>query len=209
MPSFGLIHWLDLVAVAVAAASGAFAAARKEMDIGGFLFVTTVTGIGGGTFRDVILDRPVFWVARPDYVAVCLSVAVILFFVAHHVEQRRALLWADAVALGLFSVVGTEIALDTGAPALIAIVMGVMTATLGGVIRDVLCAEVPLIFRKEVYATAAGAGAATLVALDALDLGRPVILLAGFAVAFFVRGLSLTLGLSLPVYRRPGERSEG
>lgn len=209
MPPFELIHWLDLVAVAVAAASGAFAAARKEMDIGGFLFVTTVTGIGGGTFRDVILDRPVFWIARPDYVAVCLSVAVILFFVAHRIEQRRALLWADAVALGLFSVVGTEIALDTGAPALIAVVMGVMTATLGGVVRDVLCAEVPLIFRKEVYATAAAAGAATVVALDAIDLGRPVILLAGFAVAFCVRGLSLALGLSLPVYRRPGERPEG
>ena len=209
MSSFGLIHWLDLVAVAVAAASGAFAAARKQMDIGGFLFVTTVTGIGGGTFRDLILGRPVFWIARPDYIAVCLSVAVILFFVTHRVEQRRALLWADAVALGLFSVVGTEIALDVGAPALIAIVMGVMTATFGGVIRDVLCAEVPLIFRKEVYATAAGAGAATVVALDALDFGRPFILLAGFAVAFCVRGLAVALGLSLPVYRRPGERPEG
>lgn len=208
MPPFGLIHWLDLVAVAVAAASGAFAAARKGMDIGGFLFVTTVTGIGGGTFRDLILNRPVFWIARPDYVAVCLLVAVVLFFAAHHVEQRRALLWADAVSLGLFSVVGAEIALDSGALALIAIVMGVMTATFGGVIRDVLCAEVPLIFRKEVYATAAAAGAATLVALHALGFDRPVILLAGFAVAFCVRGLAIALGLSLPVYRRPGERPE-
>lgn len=204
MLDFGLVHWLDLVAVAVAAASGAFAAARKEMDLGGFLVVTTVTGIGGGTVRDLMLDRTVFWVAQPEYIAVCLATAAVLFFIAHHMEQWRALLWADTVALGLFCVTGAEIALDSGAHALIAIVMGVMTATFGGIIRDVLCAEVPLIFRKEIYATAAAAGAITVIALNALDLARPAILLAGFAVAFCVRGLALIFGLSLPVYRRPG-----
>lgn len=207
MTDLPLVHWLDLAAVAVAAASGAFAAARKGMDIGGFLVVTTVTGIGGGTFRDLMLGRTVFWTVQPDYVALCLGVAVVLFFAAHHIEQRRALLWADAVALALFAVVGAAIALDVGAPPLIAIVMGVMTATFGGIIRDVLCAEVPLIFRKEIYATAAAAGAATLVGLHALGFDRPLVFLAGFAVAFLVRGLAVTFGVSLPVYRRPDERS--
>jgi hypothetical protein len=113
---------------------------------------------GGGTLRDLLLDRgAVSWVTDPSTIVLCFAVAGVLFFTAHHFESRfQALLWADAVGLAVFCVGGAEIALSAGAPALVAVLMGVMTATFGGILRDVLCAEVPLILRREIYATAAG-----------------------------------------------------
>ena len=156
MESF--IHWLDLCGVGVFAASGALTASRKQMDLVGFCLIATVTGIGGGTLRDLLLDRgAVSWVNDPSTIVLCFAVAAALFFTAHHIESRfRALLWADAVGLAVFCVGGAEISLSAGAPALVAVLMGVMTATFGGILRDVLCAEVPLILRREIYATAAG-----------------------------------------------------
>lgn len=200
MESF--VSWLDFCGVGVFAASGALTAARKRMDIVGFCLIATVTGIGGGTLRDLLLGQgAVSWVREPATVGLCCAVAVVLFVAAGHLERRfRALLWADAAGLAVFCVTGAGKALAAGAPAAVAVIMGVMTATFGGVIRDVLCAEVPLILRKEIYATAAAAGAVAYVALEMAGTGTVAAETAGFAVAFAARAAGIVTGLSLPAY---------
>jgi uncharacterized membrane protein YeiH len=202
-----LITTLDLLGVAVFAVTGALVASRKQMDIVGFALLATVTGIGGGTLRDLLLGlTPVFWVQQPIYVVICVAVAGGVFFTAHIPESRyRLLLWLDAFGLSVFCVVGADKALAAGAGAFIAVVMGVITATFGGVVRDVLGGEIPVILRKEIYATAALAGAASFVigAMAALPLAAAA--LGGFAICLVIRGLALQRGWSLPVYRaRPG-----
>jgi uncharacterized membrane protein YeiH len=199
----GLLHWLDLAGVAVFAISGALEAARKQLDLVGFLFVAAVTGIGGGTLRDVLLDRgPVFWVHEPRYLWVTSAAAVVTFLVAPHIQRRATvLLWADALGMAVFCVLGARTALDAGAGPEVAVLMGTMTATFGGLIRDVVCTETPLLLKREIYATAAAAGAALLVAGDALGLPDALAMGLGLALAFAIRGLALAWGLSLPVYR--------
>ena len=153
-----MIYVLDLIGVAVFAVSGALTASRKQMDIIGFALIATVTGIGGGTIRDLVLDRgAVFWVRQPEYLWLCSGVALLVFFVAHRLESRRFrwLIWADAMGLALFAVIGASVANNLGAPPAVAVLMGVMSASFGGIIRDVLCAEIPLILRREIYITAA------------------------------------------------------
>ncbi len=202
-----LLYSLDLVGVVVFAVSGALEAARKQLDIVGFLFVAAVTGIGGGTLRDLLLDRgPVFWVHEPLYLWLTSVAALVTFVVAPHIARRATLLlWADAVGMAVFAVIGARTALDAGAGPAVAVLMGTMTATFGGLIRDVVCTETPLLLKREVYATAAAAGAATLVAGDWLHLAQAPAALAGIAVAFGIRGIALAYRLSLPVYRpRPG-----
>lgn len=202
-----IIFWLDLIGVVVFAVSGALTASRKQMDVVSFALIAIVTGIGGGTIRDVLLDRtPVFWIANPLYLAIGCGAALIVFFTAHVVESRyRVLLWADAAGLGLFCVIGAETALASGAPVGVAVLMGVITATFGGLVRDVLCAEVPLILRREIYATAAALGAGTYCLLDALGVGRDLTVILSFLAGFGLRAVGLAFGLSLPAYRgRPG-----
>ena len=199
----GLLHWLDLCGVAVFAVSGALEAARKQLDLVGFLFVGAVTGIGGGTLRDVLLDRgPVFWVHEPRYLWVTSAAAVATFLIAPHIQRRAVvLLWADALGMAVFCVLGARTALEAGAGPEVAVLMGTMTATFGGLIRDVVCTETPLLLKREIYATAAAAGAALYVAGRALALPDPLAMGLGLAFAFAVRGLALSWGLSLPVYR--------
>ncbi len=132
-----LLRWLDLAGVAVFAASGALVASRKRLDVVGMVVIASVAGFGGGTVRDLLLGRaPVFWLRAPELLAVCAAVAVFAFFAAHRLESRfRALLWADAVGMALYAVVGAEIALLAGASPWAAVLMGVVTATFGGVLR--------------------------------------------------------------------------
>jgi uncharacterized membrane protein YeiH len=177
------------------------------MDIIGFALLATVTGIGGGTLRDLVLGlTPVFWVQQPVYIVICVAVAAIAFFTAHIPESRyRLLLWLDALGLSVFCVVGADKALTVSAGPFIAVVMGVITATFGGVVRDVLGGEIPVILRKEIYATAALAGAAAFVVAATAGLSPAVAALAGFAICLVIRGLALHRGWSLPAYRaRPG-----
>lgn len=205
-----VITILDFFGVAVFAVTGALVASRKQMDIVGFALMATVTGIGGGTLRDLLLGLPVFWIRSPAYVAVCFAVAIAVFFAAHVPQSRyRLLLWFDAAGLALFCVVGAEIARAAGAGSFIAIIMGVMTATFGGVIRDILGGEIPIILRQEVYATAALAGSGVYVAAGALGLPEMAATLAGFLVCLVIRALALRYGWSLPPYRaRPGRRPD-
>lgn len=201
-----LLYGLDLCGTAVFAVSGALVASRKEMDPVGFGLLATVTGIGGGTLRDVLLNRQPAWIAAPEYILLCLLVAALLFFIAPHIQRRYpVLLWADGAGLALFTVLGTEVARAAGVGPLVAIMMGVMTATFGGLIRDVISNEVPLILRKEIYVTAAALGALIYWLLQSLGLPLLWAGLASFAAGFGLRALGLLLGWSLPAYHsRPG-----
>ena len=205
-----LVTLLDYAGVAVFAATGALAASRKQLDIIGFLFLAAVTGIGGGTLRDLILAVPVFWVPNRAYVLICVAVAVVVFFGAHRVESRyRLLLWLDAIGLSAFSVMGAAKGLAVTSSATIAVVMGVLTATFGGILRDLLAGEPSVLLRPEIYVSSALAGSFIFTVGTLGGLPAPVAALAGFAAAFAVRGGALRFGWSFPAYRsRPGRRPE-
>ncbi len=198
---------LDWLGIVVFATTGALVASRKQMDVVGFVLLGTATGIGGGTVRDVLLGTlPVFWVGDPTYLVVCVAVSALAFFVAHVPQSRfRLLLWFDAVGLAVFAVTGAERALLADAAPSVAVAMGVVTATFGGILRDVLGGESPVILRREVYVTAALAGAALFVALSAGGAAREAALAAGAAAAAAIRFAALRWDWSLPRYRpRPG-----
>jgi uncharacterized membrane protein YeiH len=204
------ITLFDYSGVAVFAATGALAASRKQLDIIGFLFLASVTGIGGGTFRDLILNVPVFWVSNRDYVLICAAVAVLVFFTAHRVESRyKLLLWLDAIGLAAFAVMGAAKGLAiTGSP-LVAIITGMLTATFGGILRDLLAGEPSVLLKPEVYVTAALVGAAAYTLGDLAGLPPLMSELGGFLVAFIVRGGALKFGWSFPAYKsRPGRNPE-
>jgi uncharacterized membrane protein YeiH len=201
---------LDYAGVAVFAATGALAASRKELDIIGFLFFASVTGTGGGTFRDLILGAPVFWVANPDYLLVCAAIAVLVFFTAHRVESRyKLLIWLDAIGLSAYAVMGAAKGLAaTGSPT-IAMVTGMLTATFGGIMRDLLAGEPSVLLRPEIYVTAALAGAAVFTLADLGGLPTLASVSIAFAVAFIVRGGAIKFGWTFPAYRsRPGRPPE-
>lgn len=212
---FRLVQLFDVLAAVVFAVSGALVASRKGLDVMGFMWFAVITGVGGGTVRDLILNVPVFWVRQPVHVAACLVTAVVLHFVAPLVESRyRTLLWFDAFGLALVTVAGTAKALDVAAPALVAIAMGAVTGAVGGIIRDTLGHEPSVLLRHEIYVTASVLGACTYVGLNGLGIGRLAAMIAGFLVTFSVRGLAIRLGWSLPVFREspnrePGNRDRG
>jgi uncharacterized membrane protein YeiH len=199
-----IAQFLDWFGIGAFALSGTFVASRKKMDIVGFALLGCVTGIGGGTVRDILLGSlPVFWVKQPAYLLTCVLVSCGAFFIAHLVHSRlRLLLWCDAVGLALFSVTGAEVALSIGVGPAIAIAMGVATATFGGVIRDILGGEIPIILRREIYVTAALLGAAAYVVGQHLGLAKDVSLVAGFVAALALRSAAIAFDLSLPVFAR-------
>ncbi len=208
---FGVVGpWLEWTGVAVFALTGALAAARRGLDPVSFALLAVATGVGGGTLRDLLVGaRPVFWVANPTDVVICIVVALVVFAGAEQFpveagegRRRRAIVWADAVGLALFAVTGTERALSFGAPPLSAIALGVMTATFGGIIRDLLAGEPPLVIvSREIYVTAATLGASAFVL--ALSAGVPLTFAALFGVAagFVLRALALVYGWQLPTFQ--------
>ena len=201
---------LEFLGVVVFAVTGTLVASRKQLDIVGFILLGTVTGIGGGTMRDVLIGlTPVFWIREPSWVAVCTVVSCLMFFLAHIPKSRlRLLLWLDAAGMALFASIGAETALGAGVGALAAVAMGVMTATFGGIIRDVLGGEKPVVLSQEVYVTAALAGAAVFVLLDRAGAAREIALAGGFALAFAVRTAALTWNWTLPRHRPRPVRSD-
>lgn len=198
-----LVQIFDILAAVVFAASGSLVAARKGMDVVGFMWLAVITGVGGGTVRDVILDVPVFWVQQPVHVIVCLATAVVMHFIAPLVQSRvRTLDWFDALGLALVTIAGTAKALDLGTPALVAIAMGVVTGSVGGIIRDVVGNQPSILLRREIYVTASMIGACSFALLDAAGLPRFGSMAVGFAVTSTIRGLAIAYGWSLPVFRR-------
>jgi uncharacterized membrane protein YeiH len=193
---------LDWLGVIVFAASGGLVASRKSMDIVGFALLASVTAIGGGTIRDLVLGlTPVFWVREPSVLLVSVSVGVVMFFVAHLLQSRmRLLLWLDAIGLAIFCVTGAHTALAVGVGPSIAVAMGVASATFGGIIRDVLGGESPMVLRKEIYVTAALFGALAAMLVTGLQFDLATSLVAGFVTAFAIRAAALHWNLSLPRY---------
>lgn len=201
---------LDLASTLVFALTGALTASRKQLDIIGFMWLAVATGVGGGTLRDLLLGVPVFWIARPEIIALCLVVATATHFTAHLIESRyRYILWFDALGMGFVAIAGTAKAISLEASTLIAVIMGVFTATVGGIVRDVLGQEPSVILRKEIYVTAAALGSACYVALHALLGPGLLVTTVSIGVAVAARLVALVTGWSMPVYRpRPGRTEE-
>lgn len=199
-----LLAVLDFTSVFIFALSGALAASRAQLDIVGFLFIACLTAVGGGTVRDLLLNREfVFWVANPAILAPACGAAVGVFFTAHLLEsRRRALDWADAGALAVAVPAGVGVALNLGHGPAIVLIMGMATGALGGLMRDVVCNEVPLVLRQgELYLSAAFAGASAALIGVALGAPQPLALIACAAVTFLLRAGSMAFGWKLPVYR--------
>ncbi|MEP6618351.1 MAG: trimeric intracellular cation channel family protein [bacterium] len=199
-----LRYLLDMVGAGVFAISGALAAGRRGLDLIGVMVLGVVTAIGGGTIRDVLLNRhPIFWLADPNYLIVIIASALLtVAYVRWRPAPHSALLVADALGLALFSVVGAQIAEAAPLPAISCVLLGTVTGTAGGVVRDVLTAEVPLVLRRgNLYATAAIAGTSTYFLLEAAGVSRPNASFVAMAVCAVLRFASIWWGLKLPVFQ--------
>ncbi|QHL90776.1 trimeric intracellular cation channel family protein [Sphingomonas changnyeongensis] len=197
-----LLPSIDLFGIAVFAASGALAAARRGQTLVTFAFFALVTGTGGGTVRDVLIGAPVFWVHDPLVAGVCLGTALLIWLTPAGWWQGRALDWFDAVGLAAYAVFGAGKALGVGVPPVPAMLMGVISACVGGIIRDVLAGEPSIILRPELYVTAAALAAGLFVLLMALGVGAPVAAPIAAATGFALRALAILKGLKLPGYGR-------
>lgn len=196
------LYILDLIGVAVFAASGALAAVRKRMDVFGVAVVGAVTAIGGGTIRDLLLGRhPTFWMADPAYLVVILVATLLtLVYVRFGRIPRHTLVIADAFGLALFTIGGAQVAERTGVWPPIVVLMATMTGVAGGVLRDVLCAEVPLILRQgDIYATASIAGATCYLLAKGIGLPLQMAAAIGIMVVMVLRLAAILRGLHLPV----------
>ncbi len=196
-----LLSWLDMAGVAVFAVSGALAAARAKQTIVTFAFFAAITGIGGGTLRDLLIGAPVFWVGRSDYLGICLIAAGAVWILRADRWRLPALLWFDAIGMAAYAVIGAAKAGSYGLPPLPCIVMGVLTASFGGIVRDVLAGVPSILLRREIYVSAAALGAGTYVLLAELGLGNIPAGIIGAAAGFTLRALAIGKGLALPAYR--------
>ncbi len=201
---------LDYGSVLVFALTGALVASRAQLDLVGIAFMACLTAVGGGTVRDLLLDRhPVFWVGQPDYILIACGAAVLVFFTAHLVESRyNWLIWLDSFALSIAAAAGTGAALSLGQTGVVIVLMGVTTGCLGGLMRDVVCNEVPLVLKQgELYVSCAFAGALVAVGLDRLGVEALPTLGACALTCWVLRAGSLVFGWQLPVYKaRPPRR---
>lgn len=198
-----VLHILDLVGVAVFAVSGALAAGRKHLDLLGVVVIAVVTAIGGGTLRDVLLDRhPVFWIERPLYLPVILGAALLTVVYAKFFKPpHKSLLVADAFGLALFSISGAQIAEQAHLTGLLIVVMGTITGAAGGVLRDVLLADIPVILKRgRIYATAAIVGIIIYLGLQELGLVQAWAALLGMTVVAGLRLAAIIWGLMLPIF---------
>ena len=193
-----LIYGLGLAGAAVNAASGVLEAGRKPFDLFGMVVVALAAALGGGSLRDMLLDRTVFWIADQAYL---ITAGVVTFLLARRVRLPAQLfLLPDAIGLSLFTVVGTSVALAHGAPWLVASLMGVVTGVFGGILRDVLCNEAPVVFGGTLYGSAAWLGALVLIALPEAGVGHDVAALAAGGVICTIRLLSIRFKWHLPIY---------
>ena len=196
-----LFYLADLFGVAVFAITGALMAGRKSMDLFGVLVIAIITALGGGTLRDVILDsHPVSWIRNDTYILVATMAALgtVIWVRMTRPIHEKGLLIADAFGLSVFTVIGTEVALQYAMPSSTAVIMGVMTGVAGGVMRDVICNEIPLIFKKEIYATACLAGAVTFVLLRMLETPHWLDTGVAMLVVLGIRLAAIRWSFSLP-----------
>ena len=201
-----ILYLLDLAGVAVFAISGALAAGRSGLDLLGVVVIAAVTAIGGGTLRDLLLDRhPIFWIRDPRYLYVIGAAALLTVLCARlsPMPHGDLLLIADALGLALFALTGAELAEEAKLPAIIVVLTGTITGVAGGIVRDVLTAQVPLILRHDIYASAAIAGIVLYLALQKLGTPRRWAFALGLATVAGLRFAAIAWGLQLPVFSLP------
>jgi uncharacterized membrane protein YeiH len=197
-----VFEWLDLAGIFVFAASGALLAAAKRQTLVTFIFFAVITGVGGGTARDLLIGAPVFWIAQNTVLLICIAAAMIVWMLPRRWLEGRLLDWLDAAGLAAYASFGAAKGLDYGVAPLPAIGMGVLTACLGGIIRDVFAGEPSILMRPQLYVTAAALSAALTVVLILAGVpgatAGPLAFLAGFSL----RGAAILRGWSLPAYPR-------
>jgi uncharacterized membrane protein YeiH len=195
----------DYAGVTVFALTGALAAARDRHDIITFWFFAVVTGIGGGTLRDLLIGAPVFWIGDPAYLGIGAAAAIAVWFAAPHLERARTLIWLDAVGLAVYAVIGAGKALSLGVNPFVSIAMGVLTASFGGVLRDVLAGQPSILLKREISISAALTAAAAFAALNALGVPPFAAGVVGALAGFCLRAGAIQYGWALPAF---GERRE-
>ena len=197
-----LLIYLDWGGVAVFALSGALVAAVKKQTLVTFIFFAVITGVGGGTARDLLIGAPVFWIEENVTLLVCVAAALIVWMAPARLWRGQALLWLDAIGLAAYATYGAAKGLAFGVAPLPAIGMGVLTACLGGIIRDVLADQPSILMRAELYVTAAALSSALMVGLLLVDTPQAIAGVIAALAGFTLRGAAIIYGLSLPAYRR-------
>lgn len=197
---------LDFAGVAVFAATGALAAARQKHDVVTAIFFGAVTGVGGGTLRDLLIDAPVFWVQDWRYVAVCIAASVLVWLIGARSWRFRALLWLDAIGTAAYAVIGTAKAEAFGTSGLICVVMGALTACFGGIVRDILAGQPSILLRREITISAALVASTIYVVLGALGWQPWPAALVAAPIGFALRAGALAWGWSLPAFPGTVER---
>ena len=196
-----LLDWLDLAGVAIFALTGALIAAKERQTFVTMAFFALVTGVGGGTVRDLLIGAPVFWITDPWVAAVCLGVALIAWFTPTRWWEGRLLDYADGLGLTAYAVLGSAKALSYGVPPVPAVLMGIITGCVGGIIRDVIAGLPSIIMRPELYVTAAALSAALCVAGNALGLPTALVWIIATLAGFALRFAAIAWKLSLPSYQ--------
>lgn len=202
---FSALGWLDLLGIAVFAVSGALVAARNGQTLVTFAFFALVTGVGGGTVRDLLIGAPVFWVQDSRVPILCLAIALVVWMTPVRIWKAGAVDWFDAIGLAAYSVFGAAKAMQLGIDPVPAAIMGVITASVGGVIRDLLAGEPSIIIRPEIYVTAGALSAFAFVALAQTGMPGIAAAVIAFVAGFALRALAIVKGLSLPIYRGAGD----
>ena len=196
-----ILPWLDLLGIALFAATGALAAAARGQTFVTLAFFALVTGVGGGTVRDLLIDAPVFWIQDERVAAVCLAIALAVWITPQRWWKGDALDWLDAVGLAGYAVFGAAKALHFGVPPVPAALMGVVTACVGGIIRDVLAGEPSILMRPELYVTAAALASGLFVLLVEIGVDRPIAAIPAALAGFALRAAAIRWRLALPAYR--------
>lgn len=196
------LEWLDLAGIAVFALSGALVAAQKKLDVVTFIFFAVITGVGGGTARDLLIGAPVFWVSENATLLICLGAALAVWLLPARSWKGSALLWCDALGMAAYAAYGASKGLTFGIAPLPAIGMGVITACLGGIIRDVLAGQPSVLMRSEIYVTPAALAASLLVGLSFVGIQGGVAVSIAAVAGFALRAGALLRGWSLPGYGR-------
>jgi len=195
------LYYFDLLGTVVFAITGLLAARRKDLDLFGAIVIAMVTAIGGGTLRDLIIGEPVFWTQNDIYIFVVVISALLLFFLARYKRLPiKLLVFLDAFGLAVFTVIGTQKAMELGFSDPIAIMTGIMTGVAGGIMRDVLVGEVPLVFRKEIYATASFVGSSSFLVFVEFGLSIDISVIVAILVTLSLRVWAILFNIELPVF---------
>ena len=196
------LYWITLIAVIVSSASGVLKAGFKQYDLFGVIIIAVATGLGGGSLRDMLLDRDVFWIREQMFFFASLGSALVMFITARLIViSPKFFLIPDAAGLATFAIAGTLVSLMVGAPWLVASFMGVITGTMGGIFRDILSNEPPVVFQSSLYATVSWGGSLLFIILLYLNLDVTIAAIIAGVSIFVARLLAIQLNISLPRFR--------